>query len=93
MRLPKEDPIVVAGDFNENASGRAIKLLGNFGYKSVLPGFDRRAVTWHWPIGATELRMMLDHIVLAAPLVAVAAEVKTGGVSDHYPVVARVSWR
>ena len=39
-------PTIVAGDFNENASGRAIGVLEGHGYKSALPEYAGSAPTW-----------------------------------------------
>lgn len=93
-QLPSHDlPMIVAGDFNENEDGRAIELLGRKGLKSALPRFAPKANTWHWTVAGSELRMMLDHVLTAEPLVPVSASVRTEGVSDHYPVIVELAWR
>jgi vancomycin resistance protein VanJ len=93
-QLPTHDlPMIVAGDFNENEKGRAIDLLGRKGLKSALPRFDPRAVTWHWSVAGSELRMMLDHVLTGEPLVPVSASVRHEGVSDHHPVIVELAWR
>ena len=39
-------PTIVAGDFNESERGDAVAWLGERGFSSVLPQFDRLATTW-----------------------------------------------
>ena len=81
-------PVIVAGDFNENANGRAVTWLGDHGLRSALAQVDANADTWHWPTRVGELTAMLDHIVYDPRLSLLSAEVRTLGDSDHYPVVA-----
>lgn len=92
LDVPKGDPIIVAGDFNEETTGGVVKLLGSEGLTDALPQFAPKEPTWHWPIGATELRMQLDHVTYGAPLVATDARVIEGGLSDHQPVVVSFQW-
>lgn len=83
-----DSPIVVAGDFNEGADGRAVQFLADKGMRSALAQVDPKADTWHWPLKLGELSSMLDHIVYDARLSLLRAEVQELGRSDHYPVVA-----
>lgn len=81
-------PVIVAGDFNEGADGRAVQFLADKGMRSALAQVDPKADTWHWPLKVGELSSMLDHIVYDARLSLLRADVHELGRSDHYPVVA-----
>lgn len=84
--MDPELPTIVAGDFNEDAGGRAIAYLAEMGLQSALPQVQPRAKTWRWSTGVGELRMMLDHVVYGAGLKQHGAEVLDRGTSDHLPV-------
>jgi endonuclease/exonuclease/phosphatase family metal-dependent hydrolase len=87
---PALDPellTVVAGDFNEDAQGRAIAFLAEQGLKSALPQVEPRAKTWRWQTKLGKLRMMLDHVVYGPGLELRGAEVLDRGTSDHLPVL------
>lgn len=86
--LDPDMPTIVAGDFNESERGDAVEWLGERGFTSVLPQFDRAAVTWRWALPLTSLQLRLDHIVAGPEWRAVGAQVLDVGVSDHRPVVA-----
>ena len=92
LDVPKEDPVLLAGDFNEDADGLAIALLAEHGLHSALPRFHPDTHTWHWTVAATELEMMLDHVVYSPPLQPIDAHVVRGGLSDHEPVVVTLRW-
>ncbi|MGH1344896.1 MAG: endonuclease/exonuclease/phosphatase family protein [Nannocystales bacterium] len=81
-------PVIVAGDFNEGADGRAVQFLADKGMRSALVQVNPKADTWHWPLKVGELSSMLDHIVYDARLSLLRADVHELGRSDHYPVVA-----
>lgn len=91
--LPTAEPMIIAGDFNEKASGGVVKFLRSQGLETALPQFAGREPTWHWPVGAGELKMQLDHVTYSRPLSPRAARVVTGGLSDHQPVVVEFAWR
>ncbi len=91
--LDPELPTLVAGDFNEGASGRAVQFLVGKGMRSALPQVDSGAVTWHWPLKLGELTSMLDHVVYDDRFVLLRAEVLEQGESDHYPVVVELALR
>lgn len=80
-------PTIIAGDFNEDADGKAIAYLAEKGLRSALPQISPRAKTWHWQTRVGELHMMLDHVVYGAGLELYGAEVMDRGVSDHLPVL------
>lgn len=91
LDLPKGEPMLIAGDFNEPADGDVVKFLRSEGMEASLPQFVGNEPTWHWPVGATDLRMQLDHIVYGPPMTATAARIVRGGLSDHEPVVVELS--
>ncbi|HEY3357079.1 MAG TPA: endonuclease/exonuclease/phosphatase family protein [Polyangia bacterium] len=88
-RLDPGLPTLVAGDFNESRTGRAVGLLATRGLRSALPDFAPGAQTWRWPTSVGTVRSQLDHIVHDARLVPLDARVVDAGSSDHLPVVAR----
>ena len=79
-------PAIVAGDFNETLDGRAIGVLRDRGFSDAVgrPGEP----TWHWPLGAIELRQDFDHIFTDAHFHALASGIVHAGRSDHWPVWA-----
>lgn len=85
--LVRDIPTIVAGDFNEDERGRAVRFLADHGLVSALPQVSPRAKTWHWPTKVGELKMMLDHVVYGPGLVLHDAQVLERGNSDHYPLV------
>lgn len=85
--LDPELPTIIAGDFNEDAQGRAIAFLANKGLESALPQVDPRAKTWRWQTKLGKLRMMLDHVVYGPSFELRGAEVLDRGTSDHLPVL------
>jgi len=85
--LDPELPTIIAGDFNEDAQGRAIAFLDEKGLQSALPQVDPRAKTWRWQTKLGKLRMMLDHVVYGPGLEVRGAEVLDRGTSDHLPVL------
>ncbi len=88
--VSKDMPVILAGDFNEDARGRSLQRLLSLGFDTVLDRFRPWQPTWRWPTAMGEVRWQLDHIVLARPLRATAAWVMDGGASDHVPVLARI---
>lgn len=84
-------PLIVAGDFNDTDSSRALRWLASKGLKDSLPAFDRSTPTWKWHFGPVHLRRRLDHIVASPSLKCVEASVLRNGPSDHFPVVASFS--
>lgn len=85
--LDPELPTIIAGDFNEDAQGRAIAFLADKGLVSALPQVHPRAKTWRWQTKLGKLRMMLDHVVYGPGLELRGAEVLDRGTSDHLPVL------
>ncbi len=94
--LRRDRPVVVAGDFNENAlTGLALAFLAEQGLTRVPTG-----PTWSFHgrhAGRdVDLEIDLDHVVIDRGLVARSAAVLPGGASDHRAVVieleAAASW-
>lgn len=81
-------PTLIAGDFNEDTSGPALRFLLERGFRSALPEFAPDAPTWHWPVGGLELLLQLDHLLYDVSLEPLHAEVVPAGRSDHWPVRA-----
>ncbi len=86
--LVHASPLIVAGDFNEDPDGLAMRFLAAQG-TSRIPTTGPR--TWHYEEDAWDvLKMDLDHIVLGPELSADEAIVLDAGTSDHRPVVATI---
>jgi len=80
-------PDVVVGDFNEGASGPAVRWLVRNGFVDVLENHAPGAATWRAAGGL--LSTTFDHILFRGCLQAREAWVVHSGNSDHWPVVAR----
>lgn len=87
-------PTVVAGDFNEDADGRALDFLAGHGLLRIP---TTGPTTWHYQThtrrsGMTDvLRMDIDHVVVDGRFTAKDAHVMDAGTSDHRPVVVTLS--
>ena len=86
--LDRSLPTLVAGDFNENESGRAVTYLRERGFRTALPEFHPGAETWRWQTAVGEVNAQLDHIVYDDSFEPLNATVIEAGRSDHYPVLA-----
>lgn len=84
-------PTIVAGDFNEDESGRACQWLVEQGYTDSLSLFDRKSPTWIWPTSyGIVLKDRYDHIFIKDPLQCTGAGVFRIKASDHEPVLSVV---
>jgi len=81
-------PTLIAGDFNEEGDGLAVRHLTDRGYADAIATFRGNDPTWSWPVGSTSLRFQLDHLLHDMHLVAVAADIVAAGRSDHLPIWA-----
>jgi endonuclease/exonuclease/phosphatase (EEP) superfamily protein YafD len=91
-KLDYQLPTIVAGDFNEDDTGRAIDYLAHHGMKRVATTGPR---TWHYETvvngKATDLlKMDIDHVMIDSHFTASDAEVLDAGTSDHRPVVVTI---
>jgi len=87
--VDRSRPLIVAGDFNENELGMAMRSLEDQGFASALSSYDRRSKTWYWK---TLLGLVVndryDHILFNDHLDCTGAEVVATAGSDHLPVRA-----
>lgn len=87
-RAMPEMPTIVAGDFNEDPEGDAVRMLEGRGFTNVLPMFKPGQFTWYGrSIG---LDMTIDHVMLDGSFEPLNAWVERRGESDHLPVIAHV---
>jgi endonuclease/exonuclease/phosphatase family metal-dependent hydrolase len=85
-------PLVIAGDFNEDEGGKAIRWLNDKGFMDALSVYDTYSKTWEWEVsGAIKLKNRYDHIMLSNGLDCVGARVTKVNASDHMPVLAVVT--
>jgi len=80
-------PTLVAGDFNENERGGALRWLERHGLHSALPDFSRDD-TWRWQTSIGRVSRRFDHIAHSRELSVLSAGVVKSGNSDHLPVFA-----
>ncbi len=80
-------PTLIAGDFNEDESGKAHGWLRGQGYENPLKRFAPKAMTWRWETRLKTFTNRFDFILHDARLTATAAKVLNAGSSDHLPVV------
>ena len=86
-----ERPLIIAGDFNENEIGLAMRSLLDNGFSSALSGYDRRTQTWYWKTWfGLVLSDRYDHILYSDHFECTGAEVVHVAGSDHMPVRAVV---
>jgi endonuclease/exonuclease/phosphatase (EEP) superfamily protein YafD len=81
-------PLIVLGDFNESAKGRAARWLKRKGFIDALEKYDPKTATWKWRTSIYTFRKRLDHIFYSRELRCVDAQVLGPAGSDHYPVEA-----
>lgn len=80
-------PTLVAGDFNESSSGRAVGFLAKNGLVSALPEFAPSQRTWRWRTSVGEVSSQLDHLAYDRRLEPLDVRAVEAGSSDHLPVV------
>jgi len=91
-RMARDLPTVVAGDFNEDASGSALGFL----VRQRLSRVETVGpTTWRYQVtsktGTSDLlKMDIDHVMIDGRLSARDAEVIDAGASDHRPVVVTI---
>lgn len=82
------DRAIVAGDFNEETNGLAVRWLRGLGYVDAASELGRERWTWSSGGGPFAWRSRLDHILYSGDLRCFSAEVLPGGGSDHRAVIA-----
>jgi endonuclease/exonuclease/phosphatase family metal-dependent hydrolase len=92
-RLDHALPTVVAGDFNEDPTGRAVDYLTAQGLRRIATAGP---TTWHYEVTSRRqtfdlLKMDIDHVMADARLTARDAHVLAAGTSDHRPVVVTLA--
>lgn len=80
-------PTMIAGDFNEDERGEAMKWLRKQGYANPLTTFSPTAKTWRWRTRLKTFTNRFDFILHDSRLKATSATVLHVGSSDHLPVV------
>ena len=95
QRLDHALPTIVAGDFNEDPSGRAVDYLAGQGMTRVP---TTGPTTWRYEATARGktydlLKMDIDHVMIDRRLGATGAHVIEAGTSDHRPVVVTIEPR
>ncbi len=86
--LDRSLPTLIAGDFNEESDGLAVRHLIDRGYADAIATFRGSDPTWSWPVGSITLRFQLDHLLHDLHFVAIAADIVAAGRSDHLPIWA-----
>jgi endonuclease/exonuclease/phosphatase (EEP) superfamily protein YafD len=87
-RLAPGYPTLIAGDFNEEEDGHAVRFLAGKGMISALARYAPGEPTWRWPMPIGTLHKQLDHVLYDARLDVASAEIRQRGRSDHLPIVA-----
>lgn len=91
--LTPDRPTLVLGDFNENDTGQALRLMREQGYTNALSEFDRSSHTWSLLPGLPLITNRTDHILYSEQLYCFTSRVLNFGGSDHRPVYAVFSLR
>jgi endonuclease/exonuclease/phosphatase (EEP) superfamily protein YafD len=94
-KLDRDAPTIVAGDFNEDPSGRAVAFLEQNGMARVATAGP---ATWHYQTTARGLaidllKMDIDHVMIDRRISASDGRVLDAGTSDHRPVVVTIAPR
>ena len=86
--IDPDQPLIVAGDFNEGDGGGAIAWLRDeFALTNALPSQGQRDPTWRWKVAGVSVYQRLDHVLFSPHLRCADARVLRRGGSDHFPVV------
>ena len=84
-----EQPLIIAGDFNENEDKAGIQSVMKRGFESALLNFDDESPTWKWNLSyGLSWSDRYDHLIYNKFLRCTGAQVKDIPASDHFPVMA-----
>ena len=83
-------PTIVAGDFNENQKGKAVRWLEARGFQNALRLYRPRQHTWRGRTITRPVKMTIDHVLFDQSFEPLDAWVARRGASDHYPVLAHL---
>lgn len=94
-RVDRALPTIVAGDFNEDPTGRAVDFLAGQGLARVATAGPP---SWRYEVTSRAktfdlLKMDIDHVMIDGQLAARDARVLAAGTSDHRPVVVAIGKR
>lgn len=83
-------PLVVLGDFNEDANGKAVEVFTHAGFLNGCRSSNAQCgPTWPGATSVFPAVVQIDH-VLGRELHFDSAQVVKSGGSDHYPVIAAI---
>jgi len=84
-----DNPLIIAGDFNENEARAAVNELLSKGFTDALSMYDTESKTWAWKVfPGINLSNRYDHILFNRRLACTGAGVGAIDASDHRPVIA-----
>ena len=92
-KLAHDLPTIVAGDFNEDTYGSALRFLEDHGLARVATTGPK---TWHYQTShggksSDVLAMDIDHVLIDKSFVAHDGKVLDAGTSDHRPVLVTLA--
>lgn len=90
-KLAPNKKTIIAGDFNENYPGRAIKFLHKKDFYDTLWVNNNYSDTWCWRCFIFVLSNKFDHQFIQPNLTPLQIQVLHEGSSDHYPVIVDYS--
>ena len=90
--LTSDLPTILAGDFNSPPGSPTLARGEQFGYVECLGSAEQQGPTFRTSRTSGGLGFRIDHVLLSTPLRCEAAAVDQTGSSDHFPLVAVVSW-
>jgi endonuclease/exonuclease/phosphatase family metal-dependent hydrolase len=92
-KLPKDAPVVIAGDFNSASYMFAPRFLEAHGFVDSFASVTEKPdshVTWRWDYGGVDWRFRLDYVFHTKHFVTRASRVVEAISSDHDLVVSRL---
>jgi len=95
QNLPKNRPVIVAGDLNSPPEWRAPRFLKSKGFIDSLASArpDHASVaTWKWARADRALALRLDYLFHTKDIRTLSSKVLTSDASDHSLVVSEMAW-